>query len=159
MDLELIDLDWIQTIKTDEIELKQNTYIKVNFFFIKDNSLIRKTNFVQHLLIPNKISKEELIQLIKENNNFNGINFKFVELNYINFCHDFEDLKFCLKNGFNIEINKINIVDDIYLQDSITMFQDLNEINIIFHLKISNCKNTKKIYLENKKKTKKRKII
>lgn len=159
MDIELVDMDWIENIKTEEIKLKENTFIKVNFFFIKDNTLIRKSSIVQPLINPNKITKEELIELIKENNTCNGINFKFVELNYINFYHDFEDLKYCLKNGFNIEINKISIIDDISLQDSINMFQDLNEINIIFHLEISKSKNTKKIYLENKKKTKKRKII
>jgi hypothetical protein len=135
MDLEVIDMDWITNINIDEFEINKNTFIKVNFFYIKDYYLIRKSNLVYNLLNPNIITKEELIHLVNENNNYNGIQFTFVELNYIIFSEDIEDLKNIMKNNFNIKINKINMIDDIHLNDTISILQDLNELNIIFNLK------------------------
>ena len=154
MDLEVIDMDWITNINIDEFEINKNTFIKVNFFYIKDYYLIRKSNLVYNLLNPNIITKEELIHLVNENNNYNGIQFTFVELNYIIFSEDIEDLKNIMKNNFNIKINKINMIDDIHLNDTISILQDLNELNIIFNLKKS-----KKKDLVDKNKTKKTKII
>ena len=51
---------------------------------------------------------------------------------------------------FNDYITTINGIDDVYWKDSINLFKDMNELNIIFMKKQTNKNTTKRVYFGKK---------
>lgn len=159
LEIEEIDLDWIDDIASSELVPEENTFIKFKFFFIDDKTIVRKYEQTYSLMTPNIITKEELIDIIKHNNSHSQQNsYAFLAIHYINFTETHETIKFILNNHYKVCIQPMKMIDDIYLKNTIPMFQDLNEVNFFFYKKNEqniNCK-TKKIIIGNRSKTKRK---
>ena len=84
-ELEDLDLSWIDDIVENEIEPESNSFIKIKFFYIQHYSIIKMSEQTYLLLNPNVISKEELIQIIKQHNIYQQHKYCFLGINYINF--------------------------------------------------------------------------
>ncbi len=107
------------------------------------------------LLNPNVISKEELIQMIKQHNIYQNNKYCFLNINYINFTETHAHMKLLMSNKYKAKLNHVQNIEDICLQNTIPMFQDLNEINFFLSLRETPEKtnNTKKILINSNVKT------
>jgi len=151
-----LDDEWIK--KFDEIDnlykdfYKDDVnYVNITFLYLNKENTISHINQEPFLFnTPNKISKEDMIHLIKDNIICYKKKYRIKSILKYNFFLDVDDVKSYLKNGPE-ELNylsSINYIEDIYFQKTITMFHDLNEIILIFQ----------EIVQDNKFKTKKYRI-
>jgi hypothetical protein len=148
--------DWIQ--KFDEKDrLYKDFYPEdiyfINFQIIYLNTLneIEKVKFESFLLSnQNTVTREELIRMIKDHNIENNKKYKLFSLLKFNLDLEIEDLKPFLYDSKPIfHLNTISSIDNITFKPTITMFQDLNEIIIIFQLPSQKNNFTKRIYMHN----------
>jgi len=164
-----LDTEWIDEFETlDEkykIFYKENianvkcTYVYVN----KDNELDGSKEETIILKQPNNISREEIIEIIKKNSCFIDKSYSVLSILKYNFDIEPSDVPFYAKeriskvNDESKFLTLVKNIDDIPLNQTIFMFQDLNEIIIIFYEKTYH-KNkitlTKKIYIHDKNKSK-----
>ena len=142
-ELEDLDLTWIDDIIENEIEPESNSFIKIKIFYIQHKSIIKMSEQIYLLINPNVISKEELIQMIKQHNIYQHNKYCFLGINYINFTETHAHLKSLMSNKYKVNLNHLQHIEDICLQNTIPMFQDLNEINFFFSQKEKNDKNDK----------------
>jgi hypothetical protein len=131
----------IQAIKVRYLYINKNNYLEQ----IKEENIILKT--------PNILSREELIVLVKQNNKINKTQYSLLSLLKYNIDLEPINLKTFLKaNTSTINyLTSIKNIDNIYFSPSIYMFQDLNDIFIIFYESNNNLSNkniTKKIYIK-----------
>jgi hypothetical protein len=117
--------------------------------------------------IPNYISREEILQILKRCTIDNDKNYSLLSIIKYNITLEADDIKNFLLNTYE-EVKFLNIVkniDAITFEKTINMFQDLNDLIFIFYEKSNELKKvnpnnlTKKIYLSsntNKKTIKKR---
>jgi hypothetical protein len=162
---ELADLDdsWISEFEKSDNEYKlfykENIQsIKVRCMYInKDNVLekIKEENIF--LKKPNILSKEEIIIIVKNNNKINKTQYSLLTLLKYNIDLEPINLKTFLKtNSFSTNyLTCIKNIDNIHFSPSIYMFQDLNDIFILFYetnniynVNISNKNGTKKIFIK-----------
>ena len=151
-ELEELDLNWINDIVENEIEPESNSFIKIKIFYIQHRSIIKMSEQTYVLLNPNVISKEELIQIIKQHNIYQQHKYCFLGINYINFIENHSHIKLLMSNQYKVKLNHLQHIEDICLQNTIPMFQDLNEINFFFSQKDKNDKNDKNDKMNNTKK-------
>jgi len=160
----ITDLDdsWILEFEKEDKEYKnfyeENiVFIKVNCIYINTDLEIEKIKkFDFNLHEPNELSKEEIIYIIKQNSV--DMNLKYSLLSILKYNIDLKpsSLKSFLKSPSNHNfISCIKNIDKIIFLPSIHMFQDLNEIVIVFYnnLKKSNTyhshlNSTKKIFIK-----------
>lgn len=140
---ETVDLDtsWINEFeKVDKdyasFYLEDLSYIKVTILYINNSNEIEKIKEEKIIMSkPNCISREEIIGILKRN----SINKdkKFTIMTMLKYNLDLEPVdvrNFLLNNGNNSSyLSVIKDVDEIYLNRSISMFQDLNNLIIIFY--------------------------
>ena len=157
-ELEDLDLTWIDDIIENEIEPESNSFIKLHFFYIQNKSIIKMIEHNYVLLTTNVISKEELIQMIKQHNIYQHNKYCFLNINYINFTENNTHMKSLMSNQYKVKLNHVQHIEDICLQNTIPMFQDLNEINFFLYLKETPDKmnNTKKILINSTLKTRRK---
>lgn len=132
---------------TDEIELY---YIYVN----SDNKIyyIKK----QKCKLDNSsiLQREKLINLLKKNEIYNNKKHKLISILQYNIDLSAEEIFDYLNDSdkFNFLSTKSSI-EEIKWSDSIRLFKDINSLHIIFYEYKKNPKlNTKKIYIKNDKK-------
>jgi hypothetical protein len=154
----ILDDEWIK--KFDEVDNLYKDFYKEDIHFInirfiylnkeKSISYINQESFL--FSAPNKISKEEIIQLIKENIICYNKKYRLNSILKYNFFLDVEDIKpYLQSNQLNSDyLSTIGYIEDIHFKKTISMFQDMNEIIFIFHELLPNT---------NKINTKKNKII
>jgi hypothetical protein len=154
-ELEDLDLTWIDDIIENEIEPESNSFIKLHFFYIQNKSIIKMIEHNYVLLTTNVISKEELIQMIKQHNIYQHNKYCFLNINYINFTENNTHMKSLMSNQYKVKLNHVQNIEDICLQNTIPMFQDLNEIHFFLSLreKPEKINNTKKILINSNVKT------
>ena len=137
-------------------------YINLKMIYINKSNEIEKVKQESFLMSsPNCISREEILGILKHNSIDNERRYTLLSiLKYIitlepedvkNFLHDYENHNF---------LNLTKNIDAIYFEKTINMFQDLNDLILIFYEKTYEPKNennvTKKVYirsLSSKKKT------
>lgn len=175
MDIENNNLDdeWINEFdNTDKLFqdfYKDNLYyVNLRILYINIENEIDKIKHESFLLNnPNKISREEIIQILKKNTIDNERRYSLLSILRYNINLDPEEIKIYLKNGEKKDyLSVIKNIDTIVFEKTINMFHDLNDLIFIFYEKPKeeNKKNennsTKKIYLgslnTNKKTIKKR---
>ena len=137
-------------------------YTNIHYIYVNTNNEIEKIkqDFI-YMLKPNFVFRDELIGLLKRNSIDNSIRYSLLSILKINITLDPNDLKGFLLND-NLDQYKDNFlslnknIDTIVFEKTITMFQDLNDILIIFYEEDKNSVNmskpktyTKKIYLNN----------
>lgn len=162
-----LDTNWIQDFETTDQNYipfynEDVNEIKVTSLYVdKENNIetIKEENLL--LKQENMVSREEIIDVIK-NNSFKDKK-RYTILSLLKYNVDLETthvkhyLKSTASNDFLVVVKNI---DNIPLKKTISMFQDLNTIYIIFYEKSnpssdSNHQTTKKIYISNNKTKKK----
>ena len=165
--------DWINNFeKTDKLyqDFYRDDlyYINLKFLYVNRENFIEKIKMETHLMSkPNYISREEILQILKRCTIDKDKNYSLLSIIKYNITLEADDIKnFLLKP--NEERNFLNIVKNIdakSFEKTINMFQDLNDLILIFYEKSKELKavnpnnSTKKIYLRsntNKKTIKKR---
>jgi hypothetical protein len=173
MELEYNNLDdeWIHEFdNTDKLYkdfYKDDIYyINLRIVYINIDNEINKIKYESFLLSNvNKISREEIIGILKRNSVDDDRKYKLLSILKYNIILEPEEVKLYLTNRENKDyLSVIKNIDTIVFEKCINMFHDLNDLIVIFYEKskdISNTNNsTKKIYLRslssNKKTIKKR---
>jgi hypothetical protein len=164
-----IDLDakWIEEF--EKIDNNYKTFyaedilnIKFQYVYVnKENNIDKVKKETVLLKTPNYISREELIGILKKNNKSNNASYTVLSILKYNIDIDPSDVVYYIKNNIKqceqYEFLKlIKNIDAIPLNKSISMFQDLNDIIIIFYEKSINdknddrgaCNHTKRIYIK-----------
>ena len=175
MDIEYnyLDDEWINNFeKTDKLYedfYKDDLYyINLRILYINRNNEIDKIKHESFLLTTkNYISREEIIQILKDSSIDNNKRYSLLSILKYNILLDADEIKNFLLYS-NEERNFLTIVkniDAISFEKSISMFQDLNDLIFVFYEKSKEIKKvdpnnvTKKIHLRsntNKKTIKKR---
>jgi len=136
-----------------------NYYANVHYAYVNANDEIEKIKqeFI-YMSKPNCILRDELIGLLKRNSIDNNIRYTLLSILKINISIDPMEIKrFLVSDNLdyykNLFFSPIKNLDNIIFEKTINMFQDLNEIFILFYEKHdsvnSKPKNiTKKIYLK-----------
>lgn len=172
MEIELND-EWINNFeKTDKLyqEFYKDDlyYVNLKFIYVNRVNEIEKIKQESFLMSsPNYISREDIIQILKGSSIDNDKRYSLLSILKYNITLDADEVKDFLMFS-NTERNYLNIVkniDAIPFDKSISMFQDLNDLILIFYEKSKEKKvtdpnnTTKKIYLRqnvNKRTIKKR---
>jgi hypothetical protein len=152
-DDESIDLDFIEefdkTMTQYKDFYKENIdTIKVKFLYInKENRLekIKQDDLI--LKTQNIITCGELIKILKTNNNVMNKNYNISSMCLYNVSIEADDIEKIKEEDFLVNINHIN---DIIIEPTINILQDLNELLIIFKEKEkrNNRVKTKKIHIK-----------
>jgi hypothetical protein len=161
MELEYNNLndDWIKNF--DETDKFYKEFYKDDLYYInlkiiyvnRDNEIEKikcETFFMENV---NTISREEIIKILKDNSYDNIKKYSLLSILKYNLNLDPDEIKNYLKNDLDKKyLLEINNIDTIKLEKSISMFQDLNDLIIIFcekkEIKKSKPKNsTKKNYI------------
>lgn len=138
------DTDWIDEFeKVDKdyasFYLEDLHYVKVTIIYINNKNELEKIKeekiFLQK---PNNISREEIIGILKRNNTKDGKTFTIMTMLKYNLDLEPIDVKNFLlsKNDTSCDSSYLSVikeVDEIALNRTISMFQDLNNLIIIFY--------------------------
>jgi hypothetical protein len=168
MDVEnILNDDWIQHFeKTDKLYQDfyrdDLCYINLKIIYVNKSSEIEKIKHESFLMSsPNYISREEMIGILKKNTIDNKR--KYTLMSILKYVVNLEpdEIKYFLNNTDNYPFLKvIKNIDAITFEKSINMFQDLNDLILVFFEKNMETKSannyTKKIFLNSlssKKKT------
>lgn len=161
---EIIDEEWITQIEQEEKEYnsfykEENETIELVYIYInKENKIyyIKKDMVV----LENKIlDKTKLLFLLKNNKKYNNKQHKLISILQYNIDLSPQELSLYLKNeeNFNFLSIKSNLTD-LKWDDTINLFKDMNSLHIIYYEESKSKKgNTKKIYIHNNAKLKRRK--
>lgn len=157
LELELDISKIVELEKYNDFYKEKVTSVDVNYIYLDKYGNIEKISTNPIILSRESVmTKEQLVFLIKKeilnNRNYSLNNiFKFnISLNNDDVISLYND-KF---NEFNEFIETFNGFNDIYWKDTINLFKDMNELNIIFmKKKTTGNSTTKRIYF--KKNTKK----
>lgn len=159
MDIELND-DWINNFeKSDRLYedfYKDDLYfINLKFIYINRNNeidIIKEESFLMSK--PNIISREEILEILKITSFVNDRRYTLLSILKYNILLDTDDVKdFIISNEERNYLTKVKNIDTIIFEKTISMFQDLNELNFIFFEKSCEFKkkdpnnSTKRIYL------------
>lgn len=136
-----------------------NYYINISLIYVNKEGDINKIKQEIYLL-PNKniIKCEELIQILKKYKKIDNHIYSLLSILKYNFNVRADDLSHFINNEceINDSFSAFSSIDDICFDKTITMFQDINELIIIFKEKNNNItptrKNIKKILLKSKNK-------
>jgi hypothetical protein len=141
-EFEELDTSWINEF--EELDKDFNSYYKEDLSFIRINYIYINTqneivNISEENCLfkkPGMLSKEELIGLIKHNSFNNAIKYSLLSL--LKYNIDFEPINlktFLRSNDKNIGktyLKSITNIDNIFFEQSISLFHDLNNLFIIF---------------------------
>jgi hypothetical protein len=171
-----LDLTWIQEFENLDNEYKsyyteELSFIRIHSIYVNTNNDIEKIKEEKIMLkTPGFLQKDELLGIIKHNSFLNQIKYKLLSILKFNINLEPINLKTFLrskdKNIGSLFLQSIKNIDTIRFDKSIAMFQDINDLIIVFHEKINNQlgsiqKNyTKKIYIKStsNKKTKRNEL-
>lgn len=164
---EVLDEEWINEFdKTDKLfqdfYLDDIYYTDIHFVYINTSNDIEKIKEEHFLLsIPNYISREEIIGLLKRNTILNNKKYSILSILKCNVTLKPEEIKNFLKSSNLTDyldnfLVPIKNIDAITFEKTISMFQDLNDLLFIFYekshdeIKKSSNSVTKKVYLNQK---------
>ena len=165
-DNEEFDDDWINKYEDEEEKYKifypeEVKYLKVNCLYInKKNELEKITEKEIHLNKGNKIEKEELVKLIRENEKMDKTKYKLISILLYNFNLENNELKNFLRGNQEFKLlNNLRNIDDYSFEPSLSYFHKINNIFIVFNaLEKTNIPNTKRVKFNLQKgKTRRRK--
>jgi len=163
-DDELMDEEWITQIEQEEKEYnsfykEENETIELVYIYInKENKIyyVKKDMVV----LENKIlDKTKLLFLLKNNKKYNNKQHKLISILQYNIDLSPQELSLYLKNEDNFNFLSIkSSLTDLKWDDTINLFKDMNSLHIIYYEESKSKKgNTKKIYIRNNAKLKRRK--
>lgn len=170
-----LDDEWIKNFENTD-KLYENFYkddiyyVNLKFFYVNRLNELEKIKMENFFMSqPNYILREEILHIIKKSitDNDNNKQYSLLSLLKYNITLDVDDMKNFLQkeDKYQDEERKfltiIKNIDTIKFDKTISMFQDLNDLILIFYEKTKELKKkepdrcTKKIYLRrsSKKKT------
>ena len=137
------DTDWINEFeKVDKdyasFYLEDLNYVKVTIVYVNNNNELEKIKEEKLFLQKsNNISREEIIGILKRNNTKDDKTFTIMTMLKYNFDLEPIDVRNFLLNSNNSEgddyLSVVKDVDEIVWNRTISMFQDLNNLIIIFY--------------------------
>lgn len=156
----ILDTSWIKEFELLDKEYESfykedNHFIQLHHIYINKNNEIEK--MTQEKLImktSNCISREEIIGIIKKNSIFDNKIYSALSILKYNIDIDPMDVKsFLSDTNDDIFLSPIKNIDTIPLNQTISMFQDLNDLMILYYecdkKNKKNKKNgTRKIYIQ-----------
>jgi hypothetical protein len=161
-DDESIDLDFIEEFDKTMMQYrdfyKENVEtIKVKFLYVNKENRLEKIKHDDLILkTPNIITCGELIKILKSNNKVMNKYYKISSMCLYNVSIEADNIEKIKEEHFLVNINHIN---DVIIEPTINILQDLNELLIIFkekekqnnrvksrkiHIKINNDLNSSK---------------
>ena len=164
--MEELDDNWIKEFENqekvyDQFYPNKVDKIKIYSLYVNKECVLDKVKEINYNLdIPNVLKKLDLLRIIKEKKQDEGINYKLISLIKYNV-----DLKPNEVKKYILEQNEYRFIDylrelkDIHFYDTVDMFEDLNSIFLVyyeFNEKLKQNK-TKKIYFKSHNPTRLRK--
>jgi hypothetical protein len=160
MDINYDNLDdkWINDF--DKLEKVYKDFYKDDLYYInlkiiyvnRDNEIEKikcETFFMKNM---NTISREEIIKILTNNSYDNNKKYTLLSMLKYNLTLEPDEIKNYLKNELDHKcLTVINNIDTIKLEKSISMFQDLNDLILIFCEKKIERKKTGSIHSTKKK--------
>jgi hypothetical protein len=169
---EYLDDEWIHNFdKIDELYkdfYKDNVYfVDLNVVYINRSNEIEKIKKAPFLMSKtNCITREEILEILKKSAMEDNRKYSLLSILRYNILLEPDEIKDYLLNLPTDDTNYLSVIkniDTIYFEKTINMFQDLNEIILIFYEKSNELKRpdpntcTKRVYigdsLSSKKKT------
>lgn len=150
------DYSWISEFEQTEAEYssfykEKIDSIKINYIYIDKTNSVDNIHQESIIIEDGKLSKEKLIDIVKRNNKKNKIDYKLISILKYNITLEPEHIKDYITDNLNEDfLSKIDILQDIYFEDSINLFQDLNCLYIVFcdkSMRENKNKITKKVIL------------
>ena len=136
---EIIDVNWIKDFENEEryytmFYPEKARSIKVDFLYVNKHKEIEKiSEKVLFLRTENKITKEELIQLVKENEKIDKIKYKLVSVLIYNITLKHDELRNFLHGSDKYDfMTSLKNIDDYDLQSSVNCLQSVNNMYIIY---------------------------
>lgn len=173
VELNYLDDEWIN--KFDNTDKQYSDFYKDDLYYVnlrviyinRENEIDKIKNESFLMNYPNKILQDEVLEILKKNSIDNERRYSLLSILRYNINLEPDEIKNYLKNGENKRfLTVIKNIDTITFDRTINMFQDLNDLILIFYEKSSELKksdannSTKRIYLHslntNKKTIKKR---
>jgi len=150
-----LDTSWITNFeiidkKYKELYIDDLKVIHIRYIYIDNKEIQSIKHQKKLLLIPNFLSKIELVEILKKNSFVNNIRYKVSSIIKYNINLEPENLDIFLKNSKNYNfLSTIKNIDEIKWEKSIKMFRELNELCILFYKNndLEQHNTTKKIYL------------
>ena len=162
-----LDTNWIEDFETTDQNYipfynEDVNEIKVTSLYVdKENNIETIKEEMLLLKQENMVTKEELIHMIKKNSFKDKKRYTILSLLKYNVDLETTHVKHYLKSVLPRDfLQVVKNIDNIPLKKTISMFQDLNTLFILFYEKTtptneSNHQTTKKIYIRNNKTKKK----
>jgi len=164
-DFKSLDNKWIDDFDENDklyegFYKENNYYVNVHYVYINKNSEIEKIKEQSvYMSKPNYILRDEILGLIKRNSIDSEKRYTLLSILKINITLEPNEIKeFLVEDYIDFYKDKfcsvIKNIDNILFEQTINMFQDLNDIIILFFEKSNTNMNhnnvTKKIYLNTK---------
>jgi hypothetical protein len=163
-----LDTRWIQEFESVDYNYKQfyNEVvgdIKICSIYVdKNNNIENIKQEILELSRENLITKEEIIKIVKQNSISQKKRYTLLSLLKYNIDLEASNVVHYLKqkqSNTDAYLTLVKNIDNIPLNSTINMMQDLNTIFILFYEKNSISNNTtKKVYINNHTKTKKKQL-
>jgi hypothetical protein len=164
-----LDTNWIQEFETNDqnyIPFYNDHVHEIKFVSLyvdNENNIESIKEERLFLKQENLVSREELLHVIKKNTFRDKKRYTILSLLKYNVDLETTHVKHYLKSNSRNFLQVVKNIDNIPLKKTISMFQDLNTIFILFYDKTlssnsttsSNHQTTKKIYISNNKTKKK----
>lgn len=163
-----IDTEWINEFNQIDnnykhLYLEDLSYILLNCIYINNGNEIIQVKKEKIMIdeTKNLITKDKLVKILKKYNNNNGKIYNVSSILKYNIDLEPENIKYYInenelkekeKNPNNF-IEVVKKIDNIHWKRSIKMFEDLNNLIIIFY---QNYKDTRRILFKNNKSLKKK---
>ena len=150
--MEEIDTSWIDEFERyNDFYKEKLTNVDINFLFLNKEGNIEKIQTENIILEKeNFLSKEQLIYTLKNKLLSNKRKYSLLSIFKFNISLNEEEVKdvyYGKKYNFEEYITNIPGLDDIIWENTINLFKDMNELNIILMEKKKNKHNTRRVYI------------
>jgi hypothetical protein len=157
----LLDDSWIVEFEKTH-ELYQDYckddlhYTNLHFIYVNKNNEIEKIKQDSFLMSScNSISRTEVIGLLKRNSIEDNVKYSILSILRYNITLDAEDIHTFMKNGignsnsksdnYDYFLTPVKNIDAIKFEQTIHMFQDLNDLLFLFYEKANDSGNTRNV--------------
>tara|TARA_Y100000389_G_scaffold57795_2_gene53832 strand:- start:1734 stop:2255 length:522 start_codon:yes stop_codon:yes gene_type:complete len=157
------DDDWLEKIKENDESYKdfyneKITNIELNYIYINRRNNIEYIKKNKCIINENKLSKERLLYLLKTNIKRENKKYGLLSILQYNINLKPEEITNYIEDSSNYNfLNTKREINDILWEDTINIFQDINKLYIVFYEKKITNKNTKKVYIKNNIKQRRKK--
>jgi hypothetical protein len=138
-----LDMSWIQDFAEEDSKYsdfyeEDVTFVQLRILYANQaNEICKIMTEKFHMLEPNKISREELLQIIKERRTLENKYYNMVSIMKYNIDLSPQNVKSFIKSpiksAHDTYLTALNCVETVHFEKTITIFQDLNELFIVYY--------------------------